>query len=200
MNLTELILATKNKDKVAELSVLLKPLGISVLSATDFPELPDVEEDGDTLEANALKKAKTIAQITGKATLADDSGLFVDALSGAPGVYSARYAGEQAVYQDNVNKLLSELQKNGSFPHTARFKTMIAFVNGDNHEFFFEGICEGQIIAEQRGSKGFGYDPVFIPDGFKETFAELTSEIKNSISHRAKAIQKFVLFIKEKTP
>jgi XTP/dITP diphosphohydrolase len=195
--MTEFVLATKNPNKTAEFREMLLPLGFKVLNAIDFPELPDVVEDGETLEENALKKARTIAQLTGKAALADDTGLLVNALNGAPGVYSARYAGEKASYQDNVKKLISELSKKGNFPFTAHFETILALVDG-TQEFLFKGICKGKIIGEQRGEKGFGYDPVFMPDEFELTFAELTSEQKNAISHRGKALRKFFSWLNER--
>lgn len=196
MLLNELILATKNQHKADEMRSLLKPLGISVFSSIDFPNLPDVIEDGQTLEANALKKAKTIAKLTGKPTLADDTGLFVDVLNGAPGVYSARFAGGNASYEDNVVKLLTELTKKGSFPHSARFETVLALVIQEK-EVLLKGVCEGKIIDVRKGGKGFGYDPIFIPNGYSETFAEISSEEKNRISHRGKAIQLFIKYLKE---
>lgn len=191
MFLNELILATKNQHKAEEMRALLKPLGILVFSSTDFPQLPDVVEDGETLEANALKKARTIAKLTGKPTLADDTGLLVDVLNGAPGVYSARYAGEKASYEENVTKLLSELSKKGDFPHSARFETVLALVNG-NEEVILKGVCEGEIIDVRKGVKGFGYDPIFVPNGYSQTFAEIPSDEKNKISHRGKAMQLFI--------
>ena len=193
----EFVLATKNPNKTSEFREMLVPLGFNVMNAIDFPELPDVEEDGETLTENALKKARTIAKITGKPALADDTGLLVDALNGAPGVYSARYAGEKASYQDNVKKLITELSKKGEFPHKAHFETVLALVDG-NEEFIFKGVCEGQIIGAQRGEKGFGYDPIFMPEGFEETFAELSSEKKNEISHRGKALKNFLVWLKNK--
>ncbi|TNE70013.1 RdgB/HAM1 family non-canonical purine NTP pyrophosphatase [bacterium] len=191
-----LLLATKNKNKVFEFTELLKPLGIEVLCATDFPELPDVEEDGETFEENALKKARTLSIITGKPTLADDSGLLVDALNGAPGVYSARYAGEKASYAENVNKLIAELSSLGEFPYSAHFKTVLCLVDGEQVNYF-SGECHGEILSERKGEKGFGYDPVFIPNGFEQTFAEMSKEEKNAISHRAKATQLFLDYLKK---
>jgi XTP/dITP diphosphohydrolase len=146
------------------------------------------------LEGNALKKATYVNQKTGFPALSDDTGLEVDSLGGAPGVYSARYAGETATYQDNVLKLLESL--NGKENRKAQFRTVVALVDGDN-EYTFEGVCRGTIIEEQKGKKGFGYDPIFMPEEFSETFAQMDPSIKNLISHRGKAIQKFIEFLEE---
>ncbi len=189
----KLVLASRNKNKIEEMKALVDDLGIEVYSALDFPELQEVDEDQDTLEGNALKKARYVHQQTGLPALSDDTGLEVDALDGAPGVYSARYAGENATYQDNVLKLLREMS--GKKDRTAQFRTVVALVTAGS-EHTFEGVCKGEIIDHQRGEKGFGYDPVFLPEGFDQTFAELDSKIKNEISHRGRAIQKFISFIK----
>lgn len=188
----KLVLASRNKNKIQEMKELVSGLGIEVFSALDFPELEEVEEDLPTLEGNALKKARYVHQKTGLPALSDDTGLEVQALKGAPGVYSARYAGERASYQDNVLKLLKEMD--GKENRKAQFRTVVALVAKEN-EHEFEGICEGEIIKEQRGEKGFGYDPVFLPNGFDATFAELDSSTKNEISHRGRAIQKFISFL-----
>lgn len=190
--LKKLVLASRNQHKIEELRALLSPLGIEVLSALDFPNLQEVEEDKPTLEGNALKKARYVFQETGIPSLSDDTGLEVKALNGAPGVYSARYAGEQATYEDNVLKLLDALQSQAD--RSAQFRTVVALVTS-TEEFTFDGICEGEITTAQRGEKGFGYDPIFQPKGYSETFAELASSIKNKISHRGRAIQKFVDFL-----
>lgn len=171
---------------------LVAHLGIDVFSALDFPDLEEVEEDKPTLEGNALKKARYVNQQTGIPALSDDTGLEVETLYGAPGVYSARYAGENASYQDNVLKLLEALD--GKENRAAQFRTVVALVDG-NQEWTFEGICKGKIIDEQKGKKGFGYDPIFMPDEFAETFAQMDSNIKNLISHRGKAVQKFMDFL-----
>lgn len=194
MMLEKLVLASRNPHKIEEMQQILKPLGIEVLSTQDFPQLIEVDEDQPTLEGNALKKARYVATETGLPALSDDTGLEVDALDGAPGVYSARFAGENVSYQDNVDKLLSELEKKSN--RKAQFRTVVALVNG-GEEYTFEGICEGEILREQRGEKGFGYDPVFQPDGYEQTFAELDSTEKNKISHRGRAVQKFVEFLKK---
>lgn len=173
---------------------ILRPLGIEVLSTKNFPKLEEVNEDQPTLQGNALKKARYVARQTKLPALSDDTGLEVEALDGGPGVYSARYAGENATYEDNVMKLLKELK--GKSNRKAQFRTVAALVT-EEKEFTFEGICRGQIIEDQKGSKGFGYDPVFLPDGYDKTFAELDSSTKNAISHRGKAVQKFVEFLRK---
>jgi XTP/dITP diphosphohydrolase len=188
----KLILASRNKNKIEEMKQLVAHLGIDVFSALDFPDLEEVEEDKPTLEGNALKKARYVNQETGIPALSDDTGLEVEALDGAPGVYSARYAGEDATYQDNVLKLLDALK--GKENRTAQFRTVVALVDGDQ-EWTFEGVCKGTIIEEQIGKKGFGYDPIFIPDEFAETFAQMDPNIKNLISHRGKAVQRFLEFL-----
>lgn len=191
----KLVLASRNKNKIEEMRAIVSGLGVEVLSALDFPHLEEVEEDLPTLEGNALKKARYVFRQTGIPSLSDDTGLEVDALDGRPGVYSARYAGENATYQENVLKLLAEL--NGKHERGARFRTVVALVT-DTEEQTFEGFVEGEITKEQTGDGGFGYDPVFRPIGYTETFAELDSSEKNRISHRGKAIQKFVAFLESK--
>ncbi len=189
----KLVLASRNPNKIEEMAELLKPLGIEVYSALNFPELAEVVEDQLTLEGNALKKARYVQSVTGLPSLSDDTGLEVEALNGAPGVFSARYSGEDATYLSNVQKLLNELNDEGH--RTARFRTVLAFVTAkETHTF--EGIVNGEILKKQRGRGGFGYDPVFQPDGFEQTFAELPSNVKNEISHRGRAIQKFLAFLK----
>lgn len=194
-----LVLASRNKNKIEELQQLLLPLGIALKSALDFPELQEVDEDQPTLEGNALKKARYVAETTGLPALSDDTGLEVDALDGAPGVYSARYAGENATYADNVNKLLMALKGVEEAKRRAQFRTVVALVDPNSgSEYCFEGKCEGQILTARKGDKGFGYDPIFLPNGFQESFAEMSPEIKNSISHRGRAVQAFVQFLEGK--
>lgn len=183
----KLVIATRNPHKLEEIHDIFEFKQLQVLSALDFPDVPDVVEDRETLEANAIKKAVEIAKATGCWALADDSGLEVDALHGAPGVYSARYAGEHCSYDDNNAKLLRELE--GTSNRTARFRTVIALSDPGGRVQTVTGECPGVIIDEQRGTNGFGYDPLFVPDGFIDTFAQLSSEVKNRISHRAKALQ-----------
>jgi XTP/dITP diphosphohydrolase len=186
-------LASGNKHKIEELRQVLAPLGIDLKSVLDFSDAEEVDEDQPDLEGNAMKKASFWHRKTGLPSLADDTGLEVDALGGAPGVYSARYAGDKATYDDNVNKLLSELE--GEKDRSAQFRTVVAYVTEDEEQIF-EGICRGEIIQEKKGDKGFGYDPVFIPDGYSKTFAELSSTEKNRISHRGIAVRKFIEFLK----
>ena len=192
----KLVIATRNAHKLEEIRAIFEfPFdsaqggkNLEVLSAFDFPEIPDVIEDGDTLEANAVKKAVEIASATGCWAMADDSGLEVTALNGAPGVYSARYAGEECSYAANNAKLLRELA--GKEDRSARFRTVIALSDPGGSTQTVEGECPGVIIEELRGTNGFGYDPLFVPDGHSETFAELDPEVKNRISHRARALKK----------
>ena len=184
----KLVLATRNKGKLAEISALLRDLPVAVLSVFDFPEVPEVDENGATLEENALKKARTIFNATHLPALADDSGLEVFALGMKPGVLSARYAGEHVTYDDNNRKLLEELQGVPANERRAQFRCVAAFVAKDL-EKTAEGTCTGIIIDAPRGSGGFGFDPLFVPDGYDKTFAELPLEVKNSFSHRAKAFQ-----------
>ena len=187
----QLILATNNLNKVKEIKSLI-PDSIHLLSLADVNFLSEIEETSDTIEGNALLKARTVYEETGINCFADDSGLLVDVLNGAPGVYSARYAGGQKNDGDNMNKLLDNLlhEKN----RNAHFKTVMALII-DGKEYLFEGTIAGKIISEKLGTQGFGYDPIFIPDGYSETFAQMNSETKNLISHRAIALQKLIDFL-----
>lgn len=186
-----LFLASGNPDKVKELREMLEPLGCRLMSVLDYPGVDTVEEDQPALEGNALKKARFWHQHTGLPALADDTGLEVDVLDGEPGVYSARYAGDAVTYEENVIKLLENME--GKKNRKARFRTVVAFV-GDE-ETLFEGICDGKIIEKPRGDGGFGYDPVFVPEGYDKTFAELTAKEKNVISHRGKALKSAVEYL-----
>lgn len=192
-----IVLASRNQHKIEELRSTLAPLGIELKSSGDFPELEEVIEDRSTLEGNALKKARYFYNKTGLPALSDDTGLEVDALDGRPGVYSARYAGESATYQENTNKLLDELSGVDMRNRGARFRTVVALVT-ENDYYTFEGICRGTILKEERGDKGFGYDPVFRPEGYEQTFAELDAEEKNKISHRGRAIEKLKDYLIQK--
>ncbi|MEX0686424.1 MAG: RdgB/HAM1 family non-canonical purine NTP pyrophosphatase [Balneolales bacterium] len=190
-----MILASTNKGKISEMRQILEPLGIDLYSAIDYPDLTDIKETGLTFKENALLKAKETFRITGQPSLADDSGLEVDALKGEPGIYSARYAGPESDDKKNVIKLLAELEPYQVFSErTARFRTVLAYVDQDNI-YYFEGLCDGHIAKYPRGTSGFGYDPVFIPEGYKISFAEMNREEKNKISHRGKAVKAFREFI-----
>ena len=186
------IVATKNAHKVEEMAALLSDIpNLSLIPMTDAGVTAEIEENGTTFEENALIKARTVCSLTKKPSLADDSGLSVDALFGAPGIYSARYAsenGENASDEKNIEKLLRELASIPSGERTARFVSALALVFPDGREYVTKGICEGHITSEVRGNGGFGYDPVFFCPQFGKTFGELSAEEKNSISHRRSSI------------
>lgn len=185
----QLVLATNNYDKIREIKHLLDDLPVTILSRDDFLEFPDVEETGSTLQENAILKAKAIAEFCNLPALADDSGLEVDALSGAPGVYSSRYAGENVTYSDNNNKLLKELTGVPGEKRTARFRCVMAVCWGDDEIETVEGIANGYITENINGDAGFGYDPVFYYPPKDKCFSEMTVEEKNLVSHRGKALQ-----------
>jgi XTP/dITP diphosphohydrolase len=187
----QLVLATANPDKAAEIAAIMAAAGSFELLPRPA-DLADVEETGETLEDNARLKARAVAEATGCPALADDTGLEVDALGGAPGVWSARYAGEDATYADNVAKLLAELaaRPGGGGERQARFRTVALVSWPDGREVRAEGTVEGRIAAEGRGESGFGYDPVFVPnEGDGRTFAEMTAEEKHAVSHRGRAFR-----------
>jgi len=188
-SIEEILLATRNPDKVRELALLLGDLGIHIRTLADFPAAPEVEEDGTTCKANALKKAREMASATGLPSVADDTGLEVDALGGRPGVFAARYAGENATYEDNCRKLLKELEGVPSARRTARFVTVAALAMPGGHSQVATGTLAGVIAEKCVGSQGFGYDPVFFVSELGRTLAELTADEKNRISHRAKAFR-----------
>ncbi len=183
-------LATLNRHKVQEISEILRDVGVELRSAADFPGFEAPEENAPDLDGNALIKARALAVFTGLPSIADDTGLEVDALGGAPGVYSARYSGPGATYQSNVEKLLREMAGVPQNRRTARFRCAIALCEPGGDEHLFEGKVEGVITATPSGEGGFGYDPVFRPEGFDRTFAELDSDEKNRISHRGRALEK----------
>jgi XTP/dITP diphosphohydrolase len=185
----QLVLATHNKHKVEELQAMLVGTSIKVLTLDSFPHVGDIVEDEETLEGNALKKAREVFRATSLPSLADDTGLEVHFLYDSPGVYSSRFSGPNATYAENVKKLLSALQSVPSRRRGARFRSVLAFVAPGTEEVA-EGICPGVITEEPRGTDGFGYDPVFLPSGFNQTFAEMSLDLKNSISHRGRALQK----------
>ncbi|HJS67142.1 MAG TPA: XTP/dITP diphosphatase [Nitrospiraceae bacterium] len=183
----ELVLATRNRHKGEELATLLGDLGITIRTLDEFPDAPEVVEDGDTCEVNAVKKARAIAEFTGLPAVADDTGLEVDALGGRPGVYAARYAGEDATYEDNCRKLLRELAGVPREQRTARFLTVAAIALPSDGIRVAQGTLNGMIAEEACGTLGFGYDPVFFVQELGKTLAQLSVDQKNTISHRAKA-------------
>ncbi len=187
----KLIFATNNKHKLEEVEKLL-PEQFHLITLAEAGINEDIPETGTTLEENASIKSRFVFERTGQNCFADDTGLEVEVLNGAPGVYSARYAGEKCSFADNVNKLLLELKDKEN--RKARFRTVISLIL-DGKEYFFEGIVNGEITREARGEDGFGYDPIFKPEGFDKTFAEMTLEEKNKISHRARAVEKLVKFL-----
>ncbi|MFH1735965.1 MAG: XTP/dITP diphosphatase [bacterium] len=191
----KILIATHNQDKLREIRVKVASLDVTILSQDDFTDFPHVEEDGETLEANAIKKGLALAKLADLPALADDTGLEVDALDGAPGVFSARYSGPGATYDSNCDKLLREMVGVPDEKRTARFRTVLAFVEKENIKLF-EGIVEGTITRERRGSNGFGYDPVFFATEKGMTLAEMSLEEKNVISHRGVALEKWVAFLK----
>ncbi len=184
----KLVLATRNSDKVREIREALQGLPIDIASLEDYPRIGEIPEEGETLEENALTKAETVSRETGFTALADDTGLEVDALGGRPGVRSSRYAGEGATYEDNVRKLLQELDGVPAERRGALFRTVIAVAAPGGRSQTVEGRCAGVVETAPRGKSGFGYDPVFQPEGYESTFAEMTLAQKNSISHRGKAL------------
>jgi XTP/dITP diphosphohydrolase len=186
----ELVLATRNKDKGRELAALLGDLGIVIKTLAEFPDAPEVIEDGETCEANAVKKAIAIAHYTGLPAVADDTGLEVEALGGRPGVYAARYAGEDATYEDNWRKLLRELEGVPREKRRARFVTVAALAEPNGSVRTATGLLEGFIAEKPAGTEGFGYDPVFCVPELGKTLAELSPEEKNRISHRGRAFAK----------
>ena len=188
----QIVFATNNKNKLREMREIMDGL-YEVLGLDDIGCHEEIVEDAETLQGNAKIKADFVTNNYHLDCFADDTGLEVEALDGAPGVYSARYAGEHCSYQDNVRKLLAALK--GVENRKAAFRTVIA-LNLDGKSYFFEGRCDGQITLEQRGTEGFGYDPIFQPEGFTETFAEMGHEGKNAISHRGRATQKLIAFLK----
>jgi XTP/dITP diphosphohydrolase len=185
------VFATNNLHKLEEIQRILSGK-IQIRSLADIACLEDIPETAHTLEGNARMKARFVKENYGYDCFADDTGLEVEALNNAPGVFSARYAGETHNFQANIDKLLREMQ--GKNNRKARFRTVIALIF-DGKEYTFEGVVDGSIIEQERGSEGFGYDPLFVPDGYKQTFAELGNDVKNTISHRALAGKKLATFL-----
>ena len=189
----QFVFASNNKNKILELQSML-PESITILSLESIGCFEDIPETADTIEGNAIQKANYVTEKFGYDCFADDTGLEVDALNGDPGVFSARYAGEQRNADDNMNKLLEALVVQNE--RKAQFKTVIA-LNLKGKQYLFTGIAKGEITLEKIGNQGFGYDPIFQPEGFPQTFAQLSLDVKNKISHRGKATQQLINFLKE---
>ncbi len=188
--MNQLIVATHNRNKFKEMAESLSGAGWEILPGYDFLGMPQVEEDGTTLEDNSLKKARVVSEFTRLPALSDDTGLFVDALDGRPGIYAARFAGENCTYEDNVRKLLGLMAGVPQGKRSAFFRTVITLYYPDGQFWQVAGEVRGNIATEARGQEGFGYDPVFRPSGSSKVFAEMTLEEKNKISHRGLAVQK----------
>ncbi|MBH22141.1 MAG: non-canonical purine NTP pyrophosphatase [Candidatus Marinimicrobia bacterium] len=193
----QIVLATHNRGKMKEMSSILAHLPVKLLTLDDFPQIGEIPETGETLKENAFIKAETVHQKTGLPALADDTGLEVDALDGAPGVHSSRYDGETATFEDNCRKMMQEMDGIPAEERTARFHTVIAFVSDSGNEWT-EGMVEGRILEKKQGDGGFGYDPLFYYPPLKKTFAELNSEQKNNISHRGKALRNFCQILEKR--
>ena len=193
MKLEEIVFASHNEGKIKEIKKLLAPYGINVKSALDM-DLPDVEETGKTFEENSLLKSRTIAKLVNKPCLADDSGLCVDALNGAPGVYSARYAPNRD-FDKGMEKLLAEMEKSPNKSRNAHFSCVISLAWPDGQYKVFAGQVDGKIALHKMGVGGFGYDPLFVPEGFTCSFAQMSQEEKNKISHRGRAVEKLKDFL-----
>jgi XTP/dITP diphosphohydrolase len=191
----KLVLATRNPGKVAEMRMLLASLPVTLYAASEFPGAPEIDEDRPTLEGNARKKAEALHAFTGLPALADDTGLEVAALDGRPGVHSARYAGPEADPAANRELLLRELA--GAAERSARFRTVVALAE-DGQVRCFEGACTGRILEAERGEGGFGYDALYAPDGTDQTFAELSTDEKNAISHRGRALRAVASYLRDR--
>ncbi len=196
-NPPEVVIATRNPGKFREIKAILSSLPLKFLSLEDFPDIPEVVEDGATFAENAGKKARTIADFTGRLTIADDSGLVVDALQGRPGVFSSRYAGEKATDRKRCQKLLEEMASIPEGKRQARFVCAMAVALPGGRMEVVEGECRGWITSAPRGKRGFGYDPVFFVPEFGKTMAELAPEEKNRISHRGRALEKLKILLPE---
>jgi XTP/dITP diphosphohydrolase len=190
MDIMKILLASHNKDKAAEFRGLLQALPLELVTLDEFPHISPVEEDASTLEGNALKKAREVFRLTGIPALADDTGLEVRYLNDAPGVFSSRFAGPGATYDDNVRKLLRAMRGVPPRRRGARFRAVLAFVPAPGQQEFAEGIVNGVILESPRGTGGFGYDPIFVPHGQNKTYAEMDLREKNRVSHRARAMER----------
>ena len=193
----KLLLATRNEDKVIEIKEILKNLKVEIVSASQFPDMPDVIEDKDTIKGNSIKKATECAEYSKLLTIADDTGLFVDALDGKPGVFAARFAGEDCSYKNNRVKMLKKMKNISN--RKAQFRTVCVLVSPDGLIATTEGIVEGKITEEEFGNNGFGYDAIFKADETGKTFGEMTLPDKEKISHRSRAFNKMIPIIKKVT-
>ena len=192
----KIVIASSNKHKIPEISIKIQPFFNEILSLTDFPEIGEIIEDGNTIEENSFIKSRTAFEHTKIASIADDTILEVDALNGDPGLFTARYAGENATYEENMTKLLERLDGIEDSYRTARFRTIISYVDGKD-DFHVEGSIEGKILNTRVGNNGFGYDPIFYSTELNLSLAEMDSDQKNKISHRGLAIKKFVSKIQQ---
>ena len=195
----KIVIASSNKYKVSEISIKIQKFYDEVLSLKDFPEIGEIIENGKTIEENSFIKSRTAFHHTNIASIADDTILEVDKLNGEPGLFTARYAGQNASYEDNMAKLLQKLDGIDDDLRTARFRTIISFVDGIN-DFYVEGVIEGKILKSKVGNNGFGYDPIFYSTEFDLSLAEMDSDVKNQVSHRGIAIQKFIKKLSELNP
>jgi len=191
-----LVIASRNRGKVKEFRLKLGEVGIELLSLDDFENVPEVEETGGTFLENAYVKAREYSKALGLPVISDDSGLEVDALGGLPGVMSSRFAGEDASDEENVEKLIEELRRRGLSESRARFRCFIFLSFPEGYGLWSEGTLEGKVITERRGSEGFGYDPIFIPEGEERTVSQMGLDEKNRISHRARAIEKIMKLLR----
>jgi len=192
----KIVIASSNKHKISEISIKIQPFFNEILSLTDFPEIGEIIEDGNTIEENSFIKSRTAFEHTKIASIADDTILEVDALNGDPGLFTARYAGENATYEENMTKLLERMDGIEDSYRTARFRTIISYVDGKD-DFHVEGSIEGKILNTRVGNNGFGYDPIFYSTELNLSLAEMDSDQKNKISHRGLAIKKFVSKIQQ---
>jgi len=192
-----MVLSSGNRDKLREVTQILSAKWLEIVPLSDFPGAPDPKEGKDSLKDNALAKARVARDFTGLPAIGDDTGLAVDILEGKPGVLSSRYAGENATYADNVKKLLEVLQAIPKGQRTARFRCVIALALPDGSEKIFRGQCPGHIAFEPGGQGGFGYDPIFIPEGKKTSFAQLSPTLKNRLSHRGRALRSLKRYLRK---
>lgn len=188
----KILFASQNQHKVEEVKKILPP-NIELIGLNDLAFKGEIPEDQDTIEGNALQKVRFIHERYSIPCFADDTGLFIEALNGEPGVHSARWRKNEEVYENNIHKALDKMKAQSN--RKAYFKTVIAYIDEQKKEYLFEGVCVGELIDQLRGSEGFGYDPLFIPQGYEETFAEMTSEEKNKISHRGLAMESFIKYL-----